>query len=189
MSTEHLNERIELLKESMRTIPDWPRPGVNFKDIQSILLDPVLTKMACDCLVEILPQNESGAFDFDSILAFDSRGFIFGFYLAKVAGVPLILARKKGKLPGQTIRQEYHTEYSIDTIEVQVGAIKPGSKILVHDDLLATGGTSGAAKEIITKCGAEIAGYHYLMELEFLPGRKNLSKHTSSGKIHSLIKY
>lgn len=188
MTQDELAVNAELLKDIMPAYPDWPKPGVLFRDIQGILLVPALRRKAQESLIEILPK-EKGGYAFDSIICFDARGFIFGSPLADAANVPMVLARKPKKLPGDTVQQTYGTEYSNDAIEVQISAIKPGQRVLIHDDLLATGGTSEAAALIIQKLGGIVAGFHYLIELEGLPGRKLLSKYCTDDKIVSLIKY
>lgn len=179
----------EVLKIEIATFNDWPKKGVNFKDIQSILYNPKLASLTSEYLAELLPKSHSNKFLFDKILCFDARGFLYGFDLARTANVPMILARKPGKLPGDVITQSFEKEYGMDEIQVQAGLIKPGDRILIHDDLLATGGTASAAAEIILKCDAKIAGFHFIMDLEFLPGRELLRKYVPDSDIISLIKF
>ena len=126
---------------------------------------------------------------FNKILCFDARGFLFGFDLAKSSKTAMILARKPGKLPGEVITQTFQKEYGLDEIQVQKDLIKPGDNVLIHDDLLATGGTAAAAAEIILKCGAEIAGFNFIMDLSFLPGRKVLQKYVDDSKIKALLTF
>jgi adenine phosphoribosyltransferase len=178
----------ELLKKKITTFPNWPKEGVNFKDIQSILFQPELAKLTAYYLKDILPKEEK-EYAFNKILCFDARGFLFGFDLAKESNVPMILARKPGKLPGEVITQTFEKEYGVDEIQVQAGLIVKGDRVLIHDDLLATGGTAGAAAEIILKCGAEIAGFNFIMDLSFLPGRKVLQKYVSNEKIEALLTF
>ena len=178
----------KLLTAEIKTFPDWPEKGVNFKDVQSILYKPELALMTSHYLQELLPKQD-GDFSFNKILCFDARGFLFGFDLAKVSKTPMILARKPGKLPGDVITQTFEKEYGLDEIQVQKGLINPGDKVLIHDDLLATGGTAGAAAEIILKCGAEIAGFNFIMDLSFLPGRKVLQKYVDDSKIKVLLTF
>ena len=178
----------KLLTTEIKTFPDWPEKGVNFKDVQSILYKPELALITSRYLQELLPKQGS-EFLFNKILCFDARGFLFGFDLAKASKTPMILARKPGKLPGEVITQTFEKEYGLDEIQVQKGLINPGDKVLIHDDLLATGGTAGAAAEIILKCGAEIAGFNFIMDLSFLPGRKVLKKYVDNSKIKALLTF
>jgi len=178
----------KLLTTEIKTFPDWPEKGVNFKDVQSILYKPELALITSHYLQELLPKQGS-EFLFNKILCFDARGFLFGFDLAKASKTPMILARKPGKLPGEVITQTFEKEYGLDEIQVQKGLINPGDKVLIHDDLLATGGTAGAAAEIILKCGAEIAGFNFIMDLSFLPGRKVLKKYVDNSKIKALLTF
>lgn len=178
----------KLLSKEIKTFPNWPQEGVNFKDVQSILFNPELALLTSFYLKELLPKK-GDTYLFNKILCFDARGFLFGFDLAKQANTPMILARKPGKLPGEVITQTFEKEYGLDEIQVQKGLIQPGDRVLIHDDLLATGGTASAAAEIILKCGAEIAGFNFIMDLTFLPGRKFLQKYVSDDKIVTLLKF
>lgn len=178
----------KLLIAEIKTFPDWPEKGVNFKDVQSILYKPELALITSHYLQELLPKQDVD-FLFNKILCFDARGFLFGFDLAKASKTPMILARKPGKLPGEIITQTFEKEYGLDEIQVQKGLINPGDKVLIHDDLLATGGTAGAAAEIILKCGAEIAGFNFIMDLSFLPGRKVLQQYVDDSKIKALLTF
>lgn len=184
-----IEECRKLLTSEIKTFPDWPEKGVNFKDVQSILFNPELASITSHYLKELLPRNEQNEFEFNKILCFDARGFLFGFDLAKEAKAPMILARKPGKLPGDLVTQTFEKEYGLDEIQVQKGLIQPGDRVLIHDDLLATGGTAGAAAEIIVKCGAEIAGFNFIMDLTFLPGREVLQKYVSNDKIKALLAF
>ncbi|SNR47822.1 adenine phosphoribosyltransferase [Lutibacter agarilyticus] len=184
-----IEECRKVLTSEIKTFPDWPEKGVNFKDVQSILFNPELASITSHYLKELLPKNKKNEYEFNKILCFDARGFLFGFDLAKIANAPMILARKPGKLPGELITQTFQKEYGTDEIQVQEGLIKPGDKVLIHDDLLATGGTAGAAAEIILKCGAQIAGFNFIMDLTFLPGRKELQKYVPNHKIKALLEF
>tara|TARA_R110001583_G_scaffold62101_1_gene183011 strand:- start:302 stop:880 length:579 start_codon:yes stop_codon:yes gene_type:complete len=184
-----IEECRKILTTEIKTFPNWPEKGVNFKDVQSILFKPELALITSYYLKELLPKNDKGNFQFNKILCFDARGFLFGFDLAKFSKTPMILARKPGKLPGEVITQTFKKEYGLDEIQVQAGLINPGDKVLIHDDLLATGGTAGAAAEIILKCGAEIAGFNFIMDLSFLPGRKTLQKYVDNDNIKSLLEF
>lgn len=183
-----LEECQKLLTSEIKTFPDWPEKGVNFKDVQSILYNPELALITSHYLQELLPK-EGLNYMFNKILCFDARGFLFGFDLAKSSKTAMILARKPGKLPGEVITQTFQKEYGLDEIQVQKDLIKPGDNVLIHDDLLATGGTAAAAAEIILKCGAEIAGFNFIMDLSFLPGRKVLQKYVDDSKIKALLTF
>lgn len=190
-----IQEFEKFLKKKIKTFYNFPEPKVKFKDIQSILCDPELSSETLHFLKQLLPRDQAGDHAFNKIVCFDARGFLFGFSLASAAFVPMIMARKPGKLPGKVVSQTFKKEYKADggkqfeTIQVQKGLIQPGDRVLIHDDLLATGGTASAAAEIIKKCGAEIIGFHFVMELTFLPGREILRKYVSDDKIVSLVKY
>lgn len=190
-----IQEFEKFLKTKIETFQDFPDPNVNFKDIQSILYDPDVSSETLHFLKQLLPKDQSGAYAFNKIVCFDARGFLFGFSLATAAFVPMIMARKPGKLPGEMVSQTFKKEYKaeggkeFETIQMRKGLINPGDRVLIHDDLLATGGTASAAAEIVKKCGAEIIGFHFVMELTFLPGREILQKYVSDDKIVSLVKY
>ncbi len=184
-----IEECRKVLTSEIKTFPDWPEKGVDFKDVQSILFNPELAAITSHYLKELLPKNKKNEYEFNKILCFDARGFLFGFDLARTANAPMILARKPGKLPGNVITQTFQKEYGTDEIQVQEGLIKSGDKVLIHDDLLATGGTAGAAAEIILKCGAEIAGFNFIMDLTFLPGRKVLQQYVDDSKIKALLTF
>jgi adenine phosphoribosyltransferase len=167
------------------------KEGVNFMDIQSILGDPELNRMTLKGLCLLLPQSReiSSEYEFDAVVCFDARGFFYGNFIASLAEVPCILARKPSKLPGDLLTKEYVKEYGTDTIGIQSKRITPGMRILVHDDLLATGGTSAAAAEIILELGGIIIGFNYLMEIDALSGRKVLEKYVPDAAIRSLIHF
>jgi len=185
--SDHSKSIGDYLAGKIKTYPDWPKPGVDFKDVQSLLIDTEFTSKADTGLQIMLPRDEHAQFAFDKILAFDARGFIFGAHIAIQKKIPLILARKPGKLPGELITQEFEKEYGTDSICVQKGLIQPGDRILIHDDLLATGGTSAAAAQIIQRLGAHVVGFNFLMEIPELAGRKILQQYVSNDQILSLI--
>lgn len=172
---------IEKLHSTVRDVADFPRKGIVFKDITPVLEDAELCSEIIDDLAYYY-QNQK----LTAIAGIESRGFFFGFLLANRLGIPFIPIRKAGKLPFKTVSIEYALEYGTAKIEMNSDAIKKGDKILIHDDLLATGGTANAAAELITQQGGEIAGYCFIIELAFLNGVANL-KH--SDKIYSLLKY
>ncbi len=162
----------EDIKSKIRAVPNWPKQGIMFRDITTLLKDPEGLKLACDRLYEHYKDK-----DIDVIAGIESRGFIFGTALAYLLNKGFVLIRKPGKLPAETVSQEYELEYGIDKIEVHKDAIKEGDKVLIVDDLLATGGTLKAACELIEKLGGKVAGCAYIIELVDLNGREKLSKY------------
>lgn len=170
------------IKSVIRDVPDFPKPGIIFKDITPILLQPEVSEQIVSHLVEQY-KNEN----IDAVAGIESRGFLFGFPLAIRLGVPFVLIRKEGKLPYEKISHDYELEYGTSTIEMHVDAVQSGQKVLVHDDLLATGGSAEAAAHLIKKCGGEIAGFNFLVELSFLNGQKKLEEF--SDHIISLATY
>ena len=168
------------LREYIRDIPDWPQKGILFRDITPLLADPAALSKAIDLLCE---GYEGGKVD--SVGAVDARGFIFGAAVAKKLGVGFIPIRKKGKLPYDTESLTYDLEYGTDTLEIHSDAVGSGEKVLMVDDLLATGGTMSAACSLIEKIGGKVAGVAFLIELGELDGRSKLSGY----EIKSLISY
>lgn len=168
------------LSSFVREIPDFPRPGISFKDITPLLLDHRALKAAIDGLAALVEPLEV-----DLVLAAEARGFILGGALACQLGAGFVPARKPGKLPHETVSAEYTLEYGIDALEVHADALAGGAKVLVHDDLLATGGTAAAVCELIRGMGAEVVGCVFLIELSFLNGRARLAPHA----VHALIDY
>ena len=158
------------LKSKLRHVMDFPKEGIDFIDITTVLQDAEAFKACIDKYKEY--AEELG--DFDVIIGSESRGFIFGATLAYEMGKGFVPVRKKGKLPYKTIRVEYDLEYGTDTLEMHEDAIKPGQRVLIVDDLLATGGTTEANIKLIEKLGGEVAGIVYFIELGFLEGRKKL---------------
>jgi adenine phosphoribosyltransferase len=159
-----------LLKQAIRDIPDFPKPGIVFKDIAPLCADPVAFKTFIDLL-----EQEYAPLKPDRIVCVDARGFLFGGALADRLGAGAILVRKKGKLPGPTHSIEYELEYGSATLEIQQDAFPAGDRVVIVDDLLATGGTVAATVELCRKLGATILGCAFLMELTFLPGRSRLN--------------
>ncbi len=168
------------LRAHIRDIPDFPRPGIVFKDITPLLLDAA----ALDAAVVELAGLVS-AVKIDLVVAAEARGFILGGALARELQVGFVPARKPGKLPAETVGAEYVLEYGIDALEVHADALAGGARVLIHDDLLATGGTAGALCELVTALGAEIVGCAFLVELGFLGGRERLAPIP----VHALIGY
>lgn len=180
--THHLMTIQEELDKVIRTVPDFPKPGIQFKDITPLLENPGLSRKTLELMVEMVkPLNP------DCIIGVESRGFLFGMSLAMELGVPFITVRKKGKLPYKTITYKYDLEYGSAEVEMHIDSIKPGWKAIVHDDLLATGGTAAAAAELAMKQGAELAGFCFLVELGFLNGREKLK--TYSPNIINLVTF
>jgi adenine phosphoribosyltransferase len=163
------------LEKYIRDIPDFPKPGILFKDITPLLKDPYGFKRT----IEILNEQVK-AFKPDVFLAIESRGFVFGGALAFSLNKGLVVARKLGKLPYRSDRISYQLEYGSTTLELHVDAITPGQRVVVIDDLLATGGTAAACGELIQKQGGVVAGYSFVVELAFLEGRKKLTPHPIS---------
>jgi adenine phosphoribosyltransferase len=170
------------LKNAIRDVADFPKPGIMFKDITPILADNKL----CDDIVDETAKRLEGI-KIDAIAGIESRGFLFGFLLAQKLRVPFIPVRKAGKLPYQTISYSYNLEYGTATIEVHTDALKAGDNILIHDDLLATGGTAIAAAELVKQLGGTVAGYSFIVELDFLSGRDALAQYTEN--VISLVSF
>ncbi|HLT45915.1 MAG TPA: adenine phosphoribosyltransferase [Rubricoccaceae bacterium] len=157
------------LAAALRTIPDFPQSGISFKDITPVLADPALFLAA----VERLKAPFSGA-DVTHVVGIESRGFWFGAALAERLGAGFVPARKPGKLPAATLREEYALEYGTDALEVHADALHAGARVLVHDDVIATGGTAAAAARLVRRTGAEVVGFSFFVELAFLSGRSRL---------------
>ena len=160
---------MDALKQLIRDVPDFPKPGILFKDITTLLRDAGGLRSAIDCLAE--PYREARL---DKVVGIESRGFIFGAAVADRLGVGFVPVRKPGKLPAATLSASYALEYGTDTLEMHRDALGPGQRVLVVDDLLATGGTARAAVSLVRECGAEVAGVAFLIELEALNGRAQL---------------
>lgn len=157
------------LKSSIRNVPDFPKPGIGFKDITTLLIDGPAFREAVDLLAERFQNQE-----IKKVVGIESRGFVFGSVIAYKWGVGFVPVRKPGKLPAETISEEYDLEYGTDSLEIHRDAITPGEKVLIVDDLLATGGTAQATVNLINRLGGEIAGIAFLIELSFLNGRQKL---------------
>jgi adenine phosphoribosyltransferase len=163
------DEKLALYLKSIRDVPDFPKPGIVFKDITPFCADPVAFRTFVDDLVVKCAEWKP-----DAIVSVDARGFVFGGALAYQLGIGTVLVRKKGKLPAHTISQEYALEYGTATLEVHADAIQPGQRVVIVDDLLATGGTIAATIHLCRELGAEVAGCAFLVELSFLNGRAKL---------------
>lgn len=158
------------IEEYVRSIPDFPEPGIIFRDVTSVLQDADGLRLAIDLL-----QDKIGAVKPDAIVGLESRGFIFGMPLAYNLHVPFIPIRKKGKLPCETVEASYELEYGSASIEIHRDAVKPGQKVVVVDDLIATGGTVEAAVRLVEELGGEVVKIVFLMELAGLKGREKLA--------------
>lgn len=174
-----LSKKIEA---AIRDINDFPKPGIVFKDITPIFLDPSLCKEITAEFCHSFAGKKP-----DAIIGIESRGFMFGMTMASVLDVPFIMVRKKGKLPHKTIAHEYTLEYGTAIIEVHEDVIQKGWNVVIHDDLLATGGTAAAAAEIVKKCGGNVAAFTFIVELEFLKGKEKLTNY--SNNIQCLVQY
>ncbi len=170
----------EQLKKHIRSIPDFPKEGILFKDISTLLKNKAAFKKAVDSMAKVVKGKK-----IDYVLSIESRGFIFGAALAYKLGAGFVPVRKKGKLPAETISVNYSLEYGTDTLEMHKDAIKPNSKILIVDDLLATGGTMSAVVQLAEKVQAKIFGIIFLIELCDLKGREKLKGYP----VYSILKY
>jgi adenine phosphoribosyltransferase len=163
---------LDRLRSAVRDVPDFPQPGVLFKDITPVLADSALLTLAVDGMAESVRGKEV-----DKVVGIDARGFIFGAMLAARLRCGFVPARKKGKLPWRTSGMDYALEYGTASLEMHEDAIKPRERILLADDLLATGGTAGAALELMTRMKADVLGSVFFIELEFLRGREKVAKY------------
>jgi adenine phosphoribosyltransferase len=168
------------LRALIREIPDFPRPGIGFKDITPLLANAEALAEAVRLLAD-----RARPLQVDYVIAAEARGFLLGPALARELGAGFVLARKPGKLPYETVSAEYLLEYGADQLEVHSDAIGAGARVLVHDDLLATGGTAAALCELVEQLGGEVVGCGFLLELAFLDGRARLAPR----EIHALLTY
>jgi adenine phosphoribosyltransferase len=171
---------LEEIQALIKDVPDFPKPGIIFKDITPLLAHPAGFRSAIDALAALVGDLRA-----DGILAIESRGFIFGAALAQRLELPLQLVRKRGKLPRASISMRYELEYGFDHLEVHADAIRPGGRYLIVDDVIATGGTAAAVVELVALQKAAVAACAFLIELTFLNGRAKLGNHA----IISLIRY
>ena len=172
----------ERIKKAIRDIPDFPKPGILFKDITSIMLDPVLCSDIADEFVKKMKGEKV-----DAILAIESRGFFFGPIIAQKMKIPFIPIRKQGKLPGDTIAFSYDLEYGTSVVEMHRQDLPKGSRVIIHDDLLATGGTASAAAELAKIQESQVIAFTFIVKLNFLNGEKRLGPYTNN--ILSLVDY
>ncbi len=169
----------ERLKSRIRDVPDWPKEGIIFKDITTLLRDPEAFKLAVDALADRYRDR-----DINCVASVEARGFILGAPVAYLLDVGFVPIRKPGKLPCETRREEYELEYGTDAVEVHADAFDAGDRVLVCDDLLATGGTALATARLVESCDATVEAFVFLVELDFLSGRDKLRDHEVFSIIH-----
>ena len=170
------------LRDHIRSIPDFPRPGIVFRDVTTLFADPRGFRMCVDQMLH--PFADRGV---DAVVALDARGFILGGAIAHQLNVGFVPIRKKGKLPGPTLTQDYELEYGSDTMEIHDDALTPGDRVLMVDDLLATGGTAEAGAKLIQRLGARIVGCGFVIELPDLGGRARLE--TMELQVEALVSF
>ena len=175
-----MTELAPRLRELIREIRDYPRPGIVFRDITPLLLDPQALETSVGAIVEWSRPR-----DVDLVVAAEARGFILGGAIAHELGAGFVPARKPGKLPHDTVSAEYILEYGVDALEMHADALAHGARVLVHDDLLATGGTARALCDLVERAGAQVVGCAFVVELEFLAGRERLA----GFDVHALVGY
>ncbi len=171
---------IEAVRNAIRTIPDFPKPGIRFMDITPVLADPDLLAGTVGHLAA--PFAEAGI---TRVIGIEARGFILGGMLAERLGAGFVPVRKRGKLPYRTLREEYDLEYGSDVVEMHTDALGPNDRVLIHDDVIATGGTALATERLARSTGAKVVGYAFFIELDFLNGRRLLDPGL---RIHSVIR-
>jgi adenine phosphoribosyltransferase len=171
---------MDLLKTKIRSVPDFPRPGINFFDITTLLRDRDGFQSTIEALVEPFAQK-----NIDLVVGVESRGFILGGAVADRLKAGFAPVRKKGKLPSHTVQETYDLEYGTDCLEIHSDAVDRGQRVLIVDDVLATGGTAAATTALVRKLGGDVQALAFLIELEFLNGRAKLGSET----IHSVLKY
>lgn len=171
---------MDQLKNIIRDIPDFPKKGIIFKDITTLLSDA----KSYQRMIDLISHRYVGQ-HIDKVVGVEARGFIIGAALAYKLGAGVVLVRKPGKLPSETFKKSYELEYGSDSLEIHTDAIKPGERILIADDLLATGGTTAAVVDMVKELGGEIVECCFMVELEFLEGKKRLPQ----GKVYSLLQF
>ncbi|RMH93560.1 adenine phosphoribosyltransferase [Lysobacter pythonis] len=174
-------ELVRKLEQTIENIPDFPIPGIQFRDISPILLDPELYQAV---IAELVSLSKGKV---DAVCGIESRGYLFGVAIAVALEVPFILIRKKGKLPPPTISEKYALEYGSAEIETREGQLKKGQRVLIHDDLLATGGTAEAAARLVEKQGATVTQFSFLIQLKDLNGEEKLNKF--GAEVHHILEY
>jgi adenine phosphoribosyltransferase len=169
------------LKKFIREVPDFPKPGINFYDITTLLKDPTALRMTVDRFAWMF----SGSHRVDKVIGIESRGFMFGPSLAYSLNAGFVPVRKPGKLPAAKVSQTYELEYGTDRVEMHADAVSPGERVLIVDDVIATGGTALATAKLVESLGGEVVGFGFIIELAFLPGRDRLDGY----EVESLIRY
>ncbi|MDP3557647.1 MAG: adenine phosphoribosyltransferase [Bacteroidota bacterium] len=164
----------EEIKKVIRDVPDFPKPGIIFKDITPIFYDQKLCSKIVDEFIARFDEKP------DAIVGIESRGFLFGFLVANKLDIPFVLVRKAGKLPYKTVSVEYDLEYGTSKIEMHEDALQKGWNVIIHDDLLATGGTADAAGNLVKKLGANVLGFNFVIGLDFLNGKQKLINHSNN---------
>lgn len=175
-----IEAQVGALKAAIRDVPDFPKKGIVFKDITTLLKDPVLLRRTVDLLAVLCGDRPV-----DKVVAIESRGFILGGVLASRLGAGFVPVRKPGKLPAKTLRASYALEYGTDTLEIHEDALNKGERVLIVDDVIATGGTAQAVGELVDRLGAKVVAFAFLVELSFLNGREKLA----GREVLSLIRY
>ena len=170
----------EELKSYIREVADFPKPGINFYDITTLLKDPVGLRRTMDAFVEHFSDQKV-----DQVIGIESRGFMFAPILAMEMGAGFVPVRKPGKLPAEVVAQTYDLEYGTDTVEMHADAVDQGTRVLIVDDVIATGGTAAATAQLVEKQGGQLVGFAFVVELTFLNGREKLKPH----RVDSLIRY
>ena len=168
------------LKVHIREVPDFPKPGILFYDITTLLQHPLALRKAVDSFVWMFADRQ-----IDKVVGIESRGFMFGPIVAYNLNAGFVPVRKPGKLPYEKIRESYDLEYGSDAVEMHKDAVKPGERVLIVDDLIATGGTAHAAARLVEAAGGTVSGFGFIIELTFLPGRQKLEGY----KVESLLQY
>jgi len=172
---------LDELKKYIREVPDFPKPGINFFDITTLLKDPTALRMTVDRFAWLF----SGSHRVDKVIGIESRGFWFGPSLAYSLNAGFVPVRKPGKLPAEKVSESYDLEYGTDRLEMHADAVSPGEKVLIVDDVIATGGTAAATAKMVESCGGKVQAFGFIVELAFLPGRERLAGY----EIESLIRY
>ena len=170
---------VRYVRDAIRAIPDFPKPGILFRDITPVLADPKAFQIAVNQFVERLCTEH-----IDCIVAIESRGFLFGAPVARALAAPLVIVRKPDKLPGRTVTESYALEYGNNVLQAQVDALRGAERVVVIDDLLATGGTARAAEQLVGRLGGQVVAHLFLIELEALQGRRELS-----APVFSIVQY
>jgi adenine phosphoribosyltransferase len=175
-----IQAQVDALKAAIRDVPDFPKKGIVFKDITTLLKDPALLRRTVDLMTVLCGDRPV-----DKVVAIESRGFILGGVLATRLGAGFVPVRKPGKLPAKTLRASYALEYGTDTLEIHEDALDEGERVLIVDDVIATGGTAHAVGELVDRLGAKVVAFAFLVELSFLNGREKLA----GREVLSLIRY